>query len=145
MKVKECMQPNPIVISSESTIKQAAQIMLSSDIGILPVHKDKSATELVGVITDRDIATRAVAKGLPPDTKVEEVMTPQVIKISAEATVERALELMSDNRIRRLIVCAENSQECQGVVSLTDMACGKPQEQIALSAMKAICRPDSTF
>ena len=75
MKVSDKMTRSPRVASPDDAIRDAAGAMAQADTGVLPVGEDD---RLVGMVTDRDIAVRAVAQGKGPDTKVREVMTPDV-------------------------------------------------------------------
>ncbi len=75
----------------------------------------------IGLITDRDICIRAVAKGLPLDTKVADIMTKNVQCIDPNEPVNAAVEKMESSKIRRLLVC-DKDKKCLGVLSLTDIA-----------------------
>lgn len=105
-------------ISPDATIEEAAQEMRDGDFGLLPVGDEE---QLLGVITDRDIAIRAVAEGRGPSTPVSEIMSEGVIWAHEDDSIEEAAEIMSDNQIRRLpVVNAE--QRLVGIVSLGDFA-----------------------
>ena len=119
MKVAECMSEDLETVGPEQAIREAAQLMLSSDIGAVPVVNEGS---LEGMITDRDIAVRAVAKGLGPDTPVSEVMTPEVHSVYDDEDVEEAALLMSTAQVRRLPVLSRDSEELIGVISLADIS-----------------------
>jgi CBS domain-containing protein len=90
------------IVSPDDTIQQAAKLMEQVDCGAIPVReKDR----LVGVVTDRDIAIRAVATGARPDQcKVREVMSPGIKYVFEDETAESAAERMSEFQIRRLPV-----------------------------------------
>src|SRR5437868_6198728 len=75
MKVREAMTGDVCLTNPDRTIREAAQMMADQDVGALPVGEND---RLVGMITDRDIAVRAVCKGLGPDTKIREVMSQEV-------------------------------------------------------------------
>ena len=75
MKVGEIMTRGVEIASPDDTVQQAASRMAELDVGVLPVGEND---RLVGMLTDRDIAIRAVAQGRGPDTKVREAMTPEV-------------------------------------------------------------------
>ncbi|HTT85431.1 MAG TPA: CBS domain-containing protein [Rhizomicrobium sp.] len=103
----------------EATLEQAAKMMAEEDVGFLPVGDHD---RLVGMITDRDIAVRAVAKGRDPrKTKVREVMTGRVLYCFEDEDADKAAESMSRERIRRLPVVNRNKR-LVGVVSLGDIA-----------------------
>ena len=95
--------------------------MRDHDCGALPVRKDE---RLVGIITDRDIAVRAVAEGKPVDEcTVGEVMTPGIKYVFEDEMAEAAAENMSRLQIRRLPVL-NREKRLVGIVALADLACG---------------------
>src|SRR5207253_2611238 len=75
MRVSDCMTRDVRIVSASESIRDAAQMMCECDTGVLPVGEND---RLVGMITDRDIAIRAVGKGKGPDTKVRDVMSAEV-------------------------------------------------------------------
>jgi CBS domain-containing protein len=117
-RISEVMSSDVQTISPDATIEEAAQEMRDGDFGLLPVGDEE---QLLGVITDRDIAVRAVAEGRGPSTPVREIMSEDVIWAHEDDSIEEAAEIMSDNQIRRLpVVNAE--QRLVGIVSLGDFA-----------------------
>jgi len=106
-------------ISPEINLKEAAQIMKDMDIGFLPVGEND---RLVGMVTDRDIAIRAVAKGLDPNkTKIRDIMTKEVIYCFEDQPVEEAAAMMEEKQVRRLSVLNRNKR-LVGICSLGDIA-----------------------
>jgi CBS domain-containing protein len=104
---------------------------------LLPVCEDE---KLVGIITDRDIAIRAIANGLnPAETKVEEVMTDEVFSCSADSDVQVACLMMEEKQVRRVVVTDEN-QSPIGIVSLRDMALQLREEQSG-EVLKEVSQP----
>lgn len=119
MQVKEIMTPGVDFVTMENTLGYAAEKMGHLDIGELPVVDGKA---VVGIITDRDIAVRGVAKGLDPRTaKVAEAMTKGVIACAEEDDLMTAAGLMAKNRIRRLPV-KDADGNMSGIISLGDLA-----------------------
>lgn len=113
--VRNIMTPNPTTISSGMLASEAARIMRDADIGMLPVLLDG---RLEGVVTDRDLATRVLAdRG---DVPVGEVMTRKIVTLAPDDSVEHAEQLMSENGVRRLIVC--DGTNPVGIVSVGDLA-----------------------
>src|SRR5205807_2129850 len=106
------------VMTPSDTIQRAAEKMQELDAGAIPVgDKDK----LVGMITDRDIAVRAVAKGLAPKTPIRDVMSPKVKYCFDDQEVDEVLHNMSDIQVRRLPV-VNRDKRLVGIVSLGDVA-----------------------
>lgn len=139
MQLQDVMTRNVEEISPDSTLKEAAQRMRSSDIGALPVCQNN---QLVGIITDRDIAIRAVAEGGDPNRIfVREAMTPQPCFCYSDQDVHDAVQLMEDKQIRRLPVFDRNGRVC-GIVSLGDIATRVCDERMSGEALEQISAPN---
>ncbi|HEV2745931.1 MAG TPA: CBS domain-containing protein [Allosphingosinicella sp.] len=119
MKVSECMTSDVRTVTPEQPIREAAQFMLRADTGVLPVCE---GGQLAGMITDRDIAVRAVAEGRGPDTPVRDAMTDDVLFVYEDQEVEDAAMLMSDRQVRRLAVKSRDGDQLVGIVSLADIS-----------------------
>ena len=101
-KVKDLMTENPAMINPESTLQEAAQKMQNVDCGVLPVGTEN---KLEGIITDRDIVIRAIAKGANPATeKVRAYMTGTVYGCNEDDYLEDAADKMRDHAVSRLVV-----------------------------------------
>ena len=101
MKVSEAMTNDVRIANPDDTIREAAQTLAELDAGALPVGEDD---KLVGMITDRDIAIRAIAEGKGPDTKVRDVMTPDVTYCFDAPAIDEAQTHIGENRPRRMAV-----------------------------------------
>src|SRR5882724_6654001 len=102
MKVQELMTEQPVVVNPNDSLMQAAEKMRESDCGILPVG---THSKLEGVITDRDIVVRAIAKGKDPVTeKVRDYMTAKVCACSETDTLQIAADAMHKHKVSRLVV-----------------------------------------
>jgi CBS domain-containing protein len=119
MKVSELMTKNPTSISPDQSVRDAAKEMERCDCGCLPVAD--AGGKLVGMITDRDIAIRAVAKGLGADARVRDVMTPNPATVRATDDVKQVERVMSEKQVRRVPVVDE-SGKCCGIVAQADLA-----------------------
>jgi CBS domain-containing protein len=120
MKLGSIMTGGIESVRPQATLAEAAKKMASQDIGSLPVCAEQH--KVIGIITDRDITVRAVARGMDPNqTRVEEVMTREVLSCSSEADVEQACALMEKRQVRRLLVTGEDDSPV-GIVSLGDIA-----------------------
>lgn len=136
MKIKQCMTPEVKVVEPEMSIRDAARIMAETDTGSLPVGEND---RLVGMITDRDIAVRAVATGMSPDTTIREVMSRDVRYCYDDESVEHVAKNMGDIQVRRLPVL-NREQRLVGIVVLGDLAaCGA--DKVVGEALGGICRP----
>lgn len=119
MQIKDIMCDDCCYISDTATLREAAQKMEELDCGCIPVGKDD---KLCGIVTDRDMAIRAIAKGLSPDTKVSEIMTKKVLYCFETDNVQDVAANMSNNQVRRLIVLnnAQDKKLC-GIVAVSDI------------------------
>ena len=134
MNVKDVMSKEVVTCNPQDYVNEVADQMRTLDIGCLPVVSNK---KLVGMITDRDIVIRSVAKDAK--SKVEDVMTKSIISVSPEDSTAEASIIMARNQVRRLPV-VENS-ELVGFVSLADLAFPFPHVQEISHAMESISEP----
>jgi CBS domain-containing protein len=118
MNVSDVMTREVQVTTPEMSIRDAAQLMARIDAGTVPVGTDN---KLVGILTDRDIAVRAVAKGLGPDTPVREIMSAEVKYCFDDQSVEEVARNMADIQVRRLPV-VNRDKRLVGILSLGDLA-----------------------
>jgi CBS domain-containing protein len=120
MKANEIMTPTPATCTPDTTARQAAQLMERHDCGALPVVEEGSS-RLIGVVTDRDLVVRGLAKGLSADTPVRELMTGSPHVVRPEDDLDRVEELMAREQIRRVPV-VDSSGRCVGVIAQADLA-----------------------
>ncbi len=118
MRVNEVMTRHVRVASPKDTIREAARIMAQIDAGVVPVGENDG---LVGMLTDRDIAVRAVAEGKGPDTTVGEVMTPDVQYCFDDEDIDEVCQNLGDQQIRRIPV-VNRQKRLVGILSLGDLA-----------------------
>jgi CBS domain-containing protein len=118
MQVREAMSDDVRIASPNQTIREAAILMAKIDAGILPVGDND---RLVGMISDRDIAVRAIALGKGPDTPVREVMSEDVKYCFENDDVDDVAQNMADIKVRRLPVL-NTDKRLVGIVSLGDLA-----------------------
>ena len=118
MRVSEAMTRDVRIASPNQSIREAARIMAEIDAGVLPVGEND---RLVGMITDRDIAIRAVAEGKGPDTSVREVMTQDVKYCFDDEDTDDVVRNMADQQVRRLPV-VNRDKRLVGILSLGDLA-----------------------
>ena len=123
MKVSKCMTRDVELVSPTQTIRDAAQMMADLDAGALPVQQDD---RLVGMITDRDIAVRAVAQGKSPETRVRDVMSPEVLYCFDDQEIEDVSRNMGEVKVRRLPV-VNRDKRLVGIISIGDLALKEEQ------------------
>lgn len=123
------MSTDPRTCTNDSTIVQAAQLMRDNDIGDVIVIRDDGT--MCGMVTDRDIAVRAVANGQDPNTtRLDEICSRQVVSIAPDEDVDEAVRLMRERAVRRLPVCDDGRPI--GIVSIGDLAIERdPQSALA--------------
>jgi CBS domain-containing protein len=119
MRCEDIMKRDVECIDPTQSVQEAARRMLTTNVGFLPVCD--SSGKVLGAITDRDIAIRVVAEGLPLTTAAADVMTPEVVSCRPDDDVTDAELLMGAHRKSRMMVTDDN--ECLvGVISLSDIA-----------------------
>lgn len=137
MNLGDMMTKDIITCAPGDTLAQTALKMQRENIGICPVVE---RGELLGVITDRDITTRAVARGFDTNQKmVRDVMTPSPITGDPSMSLQEACQLMSHNQIRRLPIL-ENGK-LVGIVSLADLAIDLEEEEMVAETLEKISSP----
>lgn len=137
MKVRDIMTASVDSIEAADTIAYAARRMAEDDVGCLPVL---DSGQLVGIVTDRDIAVRAVAASIGADTPVRRIMSERVATCSPGDDIATALALMSREQVRRMPVCNERG-EVIGIVAIADLAGKDPDKQEVAAALADICQP----
>jgi len=135
MKVSDVMTRDVATVSPDQTAREAASFMLNADAGSIPVTE---GDRLVGMITDRDIAVRGIAKGNGPETPVRDLMSNDIICARMDDDVEAIASKMSDSQVRRLPVIDEQERLC-GIVSLGDLS-READEDCAQQALQGVSR-----
>lgn len=137
MRISECMTRDVQVVKPDQPIREAAQFMLKADAGSMPVC---DGDRLVGMITDRDIAVRAVAEGRGPDTPVRDAMTDHVDYCFDDDDIEEVANKMSDAQVRRFTVISREDKRLVGIVSLGDIS-HSDQDDAAQVALEGVSDP----
>ncbi len=114
--VKDIMTKALISVNTETTVFQVAKMMQQGGIGAVLVKKDD---HLVGIITDRDYATKIVSNNLPSDTSVEKIMSSPLITINFDESISAAAYRMTDKKIRKLPVT--DNGKIIGLITSTDL------------------------
>jgi CBS domain-containing protein len=136
MKVSEVMTGDVQTVSADQTVQEAASFMLSADAGSIPVVE---GGRLIGMITDRDIAVRGIAKGRGPETSVRALMTDDLVVVHIDDDVDEVADKMTDAQVRRLPVIDHDERLC-GIVSLGDIA-REGDEECAERALEGVTQP----
>jgi CBS domain-containing protein len=138
MQIKEIMTREPVVIGPDVVLKRAAERMRDLDSGVIPVGQND---RLVGMLTDRDITIRATAAGKDPNqTRVEEVMTPDVVYCFEDDDAVAAANIMEEHQLRRLIVL-NRDKRLVGILSLGDLAVHTADDRLAGEVAEAVSEP----
>lgn len=138
MKVMECMSRDVRLVNPEEPIQEAATAMADIDAGVLPVAKED---RLVGMITDRDIAIRAIARGRGPSTPVQDIMSNEVRYCFEDEDVDDVLDNMADIQVRRLPV-VNRDKKLVGIISISDLASGAGPSHTG-EVLSEIARPST--
>ena len=136
MKISDVMTREVQTVRPDQPVQDAANFMLSADAGSIPVTE---GDRLIGMITDRDIAVRGIAKGYGPDTLVRELMTDDLIVVRVDDDIEEAATKMSEAQVRRLPVIDDDERLC-GIVSLGDLS-RETDSETASQALEGVSQP----
>ncbi len=138
MKVKDIMTTDVMTCKETDTLSDCTAMMKEFNIGAIPVMDDGG--HLVGIITDRDIAVRAVAKGVDPDEAyIGDFMTPSPVTIEPKINIEDAADIMASNQIRRLPVVDDG--KLVGIVSIGDLAVNIEDIDVIAETLRNVSLP----
>lgn len=121
MKAGELMTTEPACCTPDDSIQRAAELMKACDCGCVPVVESAESQKLIGVITDRDLAIRALAEGKGAETKVREVMTSDVCCCHPDDDMATVEDIMTREQVRRVPVI-DTAGKCVGMISQADLA-----------------------
>jgi CBS domain-containing protein len=137
-KCNEVMTNNPVCCLPNDSVAKAAGLMKSRDIGSIPVIENEQTQKLVGIVTDRDLALKVVAQGRDPKTtKVEAVMTHNVVTCRADDDLQKALDAMAEHQLRRIPV-VNNDNKIVGIIAQADVATRVDQPEKTAEMVKEI-------
>lgn len=117
MRAIEGIRRSGVAIAPDKTMREAAEIMERSGVGALAVV---DGDELVGIVTDRDLVRRGLAKGLDLDARVDGMMSSPVVTIDADADLRAAYALFRSNAVRRLAI-VDAGGRFTGMVAIDDL------------------------
>jgi CBS domain-containing protein len=135
-QLKNVMTRDVKTVSPDATAQEAASFMLSADTGSIPVCENE---KVIGMVTDRDIAVRAIAEGRGPDCSVRDLMSENIICARDTDDVQAVAQQMSDAQVRRLPV-VDADDRLVGMVSLGDLS-RESQQSAAATALEGVTAP----
>ena len=121
MLAKEIMTRDPACCTPSDTLQSAARLMSDQDCGCLPVVEGSGRMKVVGVLTDRDIAVRGVARGKLPSSKVNDVMSPAPACCSPDDDINEVERIMVERQVRRVPV-VDGDGRIAGMIAQADLA-----------------------
>ena len=137
-KCSQVMTKNPVCCLPNDTVSKVAQLMKSKDFGSVPIIENEQTKKVVGIVTDRDLTLKIVAEGRDPkSTKAEEVMTRKVVTCRAEDDLQKALDAMSEHKLRRIPV-VDNNNGIVGIIAQADVATRFDQPEKTAAVVKGI-------
>lgn len=140
-KCSDVMTKDLTCCVAKDTVNLAAQSMKAQDIGAVPVVDSHETKKLVGIVTDRDLALKVVAAGLDPrQTRIEEVMSRNLVMCRLQDDVELALDAMSQRQLRRIPV-VDDEVRLVGIIAQADVATRLAEPEATGKVVKQISRP----
>ena len=140
MQVKDIMTDAVASCTRDTNLQDVAQLMVEHDCGALPIFEKAGSEVPVGIITDRDITCKAVARGKNPlELKAGDLMTSGCITVTPGTSLEDCCTLMEENQIRRVVVVDRNGA-CCGIVAQADLALEAPEHNTA-KVVKRVSEP----
>ncbi len=137
------MTKNPVCCLPDDMVAKVAKLMKRENIGPIPVIENEETRKLVGIVTDRDLALKIVAEGRDAkSTKVEAVMTREVVTCRAEDDLQIALDAMSKHQLRRIPI-VDNDNKILGIISQADVATRIDQPEKTAAVVKGISQSNA--
>ncbi len=144
-KCSEIMTTNPVCCLPRDTVQRAAQIMKTEDVGPVPVVESQASRKLVGIITDRDLVLNVLAEGRTAQhTRVEEVMTRDMITCREQDNLDKAIQAMAQYQIRRIPIVNAN-REIVGIIAQADVATRVDEPDKTAKVVEEISKPDAAI
>lgn len=140
MKVKELMTKKPEYATPDMELVKVAKLMAEHQVGSIPVLENKDNMKVVGLVTDRDITTRAVAEGKNPlQMKASDIMSTPVVTVNEDDDVNEVAQLMEKNMVRRVPVVDQQGKLC-GMVAQADIAL-KTTDKTTADVVQSVSKP----
>ncbi len=143
MKVRDLMTKNPASVTPDADLAKVARLMADHNVGSIPVVENASSKKVIGMVTDRDIAIRAVAQGKNPvQMQAQEVMSSQVVTVKQDDDIQNVTKVMEQHQVRRVPVVDETGMIC-GMVAQADIAL-KTNDKMTGNVVEDISKPGSS-
>ena len=143
MQVKDVMTANPACCTPDTPLPEVARMMVDNDCGEIPVVENKESRIPVGVVTDRDIVCRTVAKDKNPlELAAADCMSTSIVTVTPATPVEECCRIMEEKQIRRVPVVDANGA-CCGIVALADLA-REAKSGVAGDVVKEVSEPSKS-
>ena len=139
MKAQDIMTKNPRTVTPEADVREAAQIMKSENVGVVPVVESSGSKKLVGLLTDRDIAVRVVAEG-KTSARVQEIMSGSPRTVKTDTSVDDVMDLMGKEQVRRVPV-VDDRGDLVGIVAQADVVREAKNDKKAERTIEKISEP----
>jgi CBS domain-containing protein len=141
-KCDEVMTKNPVCCRPDDMVVKVAQMMQSENIGSIPVIENEQTQKLIGIVTDRDLALKIVAEGRDvKSTKVEEVMTREVVTCRTGDDLQMALDVMAEHQLRRIPIVDDD--KIVGIIAQADVATRVNLPEKTAAMVKEISQPNA--
>src|SRR6266496_4095157 len=138
--VRHAMTESPKTVTADASAGEAAQVMKSADVGVVPVVEDG---EPVGLITDRDLVIRVLAEGKDPvEVRAGDIATRAPISVTPDMRLSEARELMEQHQVRRLPVV--KGRQLVGILSIGDVSWADASTREVGEALRAVSQSDRT-
>ena len=141
-KCNDVMTKNPVCCRPDDMVAKVAKLMQSENIGSIPVIENEQTRKLAGIVTDRDLAMKIVAEGRDAkSTKVEAVMTRQVVTCRAGDDLQKALDAMAEHQLRRIPI-VDDDVRIVGIIAQADVATRVNQPEKTAAVVREISQPN---
>jgi len=138
---RDVMTPDPVCCLGSDTVDQAAQIMKNEDVGPVPIVESHASKKLIGIVTDRDLALKAVAEGRDPHaTRIQDVMTRSPMACRADDDLQKALDMMAEHQVRRIPV-VDRDGVIVGIIAQADVATRTENPRQTAQVVEEISKP----
>jgi len=142
MKAREIMTANPRTVTPDTNLPEVARLMQSEDVGIVPVVDGAGSRQLLGVVTDRDIALRVVGEGRDPNSvRVSDVMSTNLRTARESDSVDDVMSLMGEQQVRRIPIVDERGA-LVGIVAQADVVLQASSDKKAERTVEKISQPN---